>query len=188
MAPHTNMPVCNRACYMLLCLPYMPESQCGPWWKLIRKGSVGILHMCPHTAMYVSSYCYVCVLILLHVCPHTAMYVSSYCYVCVLIQLRICPHTTMYVPSYCNVCVLIQLCMCGHTTMYVPSYCNACVLIQIYMCPLPALCVSSCCHVCISCPHAAMCVLKPHHATHSARELVGQRVQLQYRSPARVIS
>jgi hypothetical protein len=60
------------------------------------------LCMCPHTAMYVSSYCYVCVLILLCMCPHTSMYVSSYCYVCVLILLYICPNTAIYVSSYCN--------------------------------------------------------------------------------------
>ncbi len=34
--------------------------------------------MCPHTTIYVSSYYYMCVLILLYVCPHTTMYVSSY--------------------------------------------------------------------------------------------------------------
>ena len=28
--------------------------------------------------IYVSSYCCICVLILLYMCPHTAMYVSSY--------------------------------------------------------------------------------------------------------------
>jgi hypothetical protein len=42
-------------------------------------------YMCPHPATYVSSYCYMCALILLHVCPHTATYVPSYCYMC--------PHT-----------------------------------------------------------------------------------------------
>jgi hypothetical protein len=36
-----------------------------------------LLHVCPHTAVYVSSYCYVCVLILLYMCPHTASCVSS---------------------------------------------------------------------------------------------------------------
>jgi hypothetical protein len=30
--------------------------------------------------IYVSSYCYICVLILLHMCPHTAAHVSPYCY------------------------------------------------------------------------------------------------------------
>ena len=27
--------------------------------------------MCPHTTMYVSSYCYICVLTVLCMCPHT---------------------------------------------------------------------------------------------------------------------
>ncbi len=51
-----------------------------------------LLNMCPHTAIYVSSYCYMCVRILLNMCPHTAIYVSSYCYMCVRILL--------YVSSY----------------------------------------------------------------------------------------
>jgi hypothetical protein len=38
-----------------------------------------LLHTCPHTSVYVSSYYYLCVLILLNMCPHTAIYVSSYC-------------------------------------------------------------------------------------------------------------
>ncbi len=48
--------------------------------------------MCPHTAIYVSSYNYVsayyytCVLILLYRRPHTAICVSSYHYTCVLIR------------------------------------------------------------------------------------------------------
>ena len=36
--------------------------------------------MCPHTTMYVSSF----------------YYVSSYCYICVLILLYMCPHTAIY--------------------------------------------------------------------------------------------
>ena len=69
--------------------------------------------MCPHTAISVYSYCYVCVLIcvliLLYVCPHTAIYVSSYCYICVLILLYMCPHPATYLSSYCYICVLILL-------------------------------------------------------------------------------
>ena len=59
--------------------------------------------------MYVSSYRYVCVLILLYMCPHPAIYLSSYCYISVLIPLYMCPHTAMamHVSSYCYVCVLI---------------------------------------------------------------------------------
>ena len=40
--------------------------------------------MCPHTAIYVSL---------------TAVYVSSYCYRCVLILLYMSPHTAMYANS-----------------------------------------------------------------------------------------
>ena len=32
---------------------------------------------------YVSSYCYICILILLYMCPHTTTFVSSYYYTCV---------------------------------------------------------------------------------------------------------
>jgi hypothetical protein len=42
--------------------------------------------ICEHNLLlYVSSYCYICVLMLLCMCPHTAMYVSSYFYICALI-------------------------------------------------------------------------------------------------------
>ena len=69
-------------------------------------------------SIYVSSYYYICALILLCMCPHTTTYVSSYYYICVLILL-LCPHTT--------ICVLILLYMFPHTTI--------CVLILLYMCP-----------------------------------------------------
>ena len=62
------------------------------------------VYMCPHTAIYVSSYCYTGVLILLYMCPHTAIYVSSYCYICFL---------------YCCICVLILLhIICPQSTLY----------------------------------------------------------------------
>jgi len=44
-------------------------------------------------------YCYVCVLILLCMCPHTAIYVSSHCYVCVFTQ--------QYIRVFILLCVLI---------------------------------------------------------------------------------
>jgi hypothetical protein len=47
-------------------------------------------NVCPHAAIYVSSNCYIRVLILLCMCPHTAIYVSSYCYICVLILVHAC--------------------------------------------------------------------------------------------------
>jgi hypothetical protein len=93
------------------------------------------------TAMYVSSYCYICVLILL-IC-----YMSSYCYVC--------PHTAMCLASsYCYICVLILLYMCPHTATSVSSYCYRCVLILLYMCT--AMHVSSNC--CVSCVLILQCV------------------------------
>ncbi len=46
----------------------------------------------PHTAIYVSSFCYIRVLILLYTCLYTAIHVSSYCYMC--------PYAAIYVSSY----------------------------------------------------------------------------------------
>ena len=43
-----------------------------------------LLYMCPHTDVYVSSYCYICVLILLYVLYYV-LDMCSYCYICVLI-------------------------------------------------------------------------------------------------------
>jgi hypothetical protein len=99
-------------------------------------GIGGVLYMCHHTTIYVSSYYYICVLILpkcvlillyvcLHttMCPHTAICVSSYycvptyyymcilTLICVLILLYMCPHILLYVSSYCHICVLILLCV-----------------------------------------------------------------------------
>jgi hypothetical protein len=73
--------------------------------------------MCPHTA--------VCVLILLYSCPHTAVFVSSYCCICFLILLYMCSHPAIYVSSYCCTCVLILL--------YVSSCCYICVFKLLYM-------------------------------------------------------
>jgi hypothetical protein len=72
-----------------------------------------LLYMCPHT-IYVSSYYYICVLILLYIYRlHTAVYVSSYSYissVCILVYM--CPHTTttIHVSSYYYICVRRQQC------------------------------------------------------------------------------
>jgi hypothetical protein len=101
--------------------------------------------MCPHTAINVSSYCYVC--------PHTAvcvlilLYMSSYCYVCVLILPYMCPHTAIYVSSYCNICVLIFLHQ--YTGMYVSSYSYAThvYVSLILLCYWLLTCFTSCRHV-----------------------------------------
>jgi hypothetical protein len=71
-----------------------------------------LLYMWPHTTIYVSSYCCVCVLILLYMCPHTT--------ICVLILLHMCPHTTIYVSSYSCICVRGQI---------YSRYCHVCVLV-----------------------------------------------------------
>ena len=39
----------------------------------------------PHTATHVSSYGYVCVLILCYLCVRILLHVSAYCYICVLL-------------------------------------------------------------------------------------------------------
>jgi hypothetical protein len=52
--------------------------------------------MRPHTAIYVSSYCCICVLILLYMCPHTAIK-------CVLILLHMrCSAPEMRASSTCT--------------------------------------------------------------------------------------
>jgi hypothetical protein len=48
-----------------------------------------LLHMCPYTAIYMSSYYYTCVLILLHMCPHTTLCVR-------ILEYIQRPHTTTY--------------------------------------------------------------------------------------------
>ncbi len=100
-----------------------PRLQCS--------GALMLLYMCPHTAIYVSSYCYICVLILLYMCPHTALYVSSCCSICVLLLLYMCPHTAIYVSSCCYICVLMLLYMCPHTALYVSAaaYWYGCICI-----------------------------------------------------------
>jgi len=126
-----------------------------------------VLYRCPHPATYVSSYFYICVLILLHMCPHTSTYVSSSCYICVLILLHMCPHTTLNVSSSCYMCVLISVIYASayyytcrhpatraHAAIYASAYYYICVLILLYMCPHPSICVASpaiyvsaCCYI-----------------------------------------
>ena len=87
----------------------------------------------PHTTTYVSSYCYICVLILLHMCAHTAIYVSSYYCTCVFMLLYMCLHTSRVMlrthgprtraSAYdTNTSSHILLYMCPHTTISVSSY------------------------------------------------------------------
>ncbi len=67
-------------------------------------------------------YVYVCMYVCnTYVC--TTTHVSSYYYICVLILLHMCSHSTTYVPSYYYTHVLILLQMCSHATTHVSSYC-----------------------------------------------------------------
>ena len=49
--------------------------------------------VCPETAIYMSSYCYISVLMLLYVCPDTVIYVTSYCYIS---SVLILPYVSAY--------------------------------------------------------------------------------------------
>jgi hypothetical protein len=49
--------------------------------------------MCPHAAMYVSSYCYICVLIQGAHSTLLKTYPTILLYICVLMLLYVCPHT-----------------------------------------------------------------------------------------------
>jgi hypothetical protein len=80
-------------------------------------------YTCVLILLYVSSYRFV--LIPLYVCPHagmcphTAIEVSSYRYICVRIQLHMCPRTAIYfliLHCLCELpCILILLYMCRQT-------------------------------------------------------------------------
>ena len=95
---------------------------------------------------------YIYVLILLYLCPHTAIYVSSYCYMCVFI-LPYTPIQTTICVSYaiCGRCSMLTrqsgrvdaLFMCPHTTLlysrcphtsihpHIPTYSYICVLVYL---------------------------------------------------------
>ena len=95
-------------------------------------------YVCLHMCAYCS-----CVLILVHMCPHTGTYVSSYWYICVcsvsLYASTTCPcsyyyscHTTIHMSSYWYICVLLLVYICPHTTIRVivlSSCYDTCVLI-----------------------------------------------------------
>jgi hypothetical protein len=78
------------------------------------------LYALAEQVLYISPNTTVCVLILLHMCPHTAIYVrmvpphvSSYYCMYILIYcpqlLYLCPHTTLHVSACYDVCVRILL-------------------------------------------------------------------------------
>ncbi len=91
MCPHTAI------LYILCICPHTAtvhaaRGPCGPFEVLL-------LHMCPHTAMYM--------------CPHTTVYAAkgprdpfeALLHKCLHTAMYICLHTTTYVSSYCYICV-----------------------------------------------------------------------------------
>ncbi len=97
-----------------------------------------LLCMCPHTPMYVSSYCYMCphtttrcVLILLYVCHHTALYLAlSYCCIADIstyIFIYIDIYTDIlgfsrYVSSFCSISSAIILLYFRYIYLYIYIY------------------------------------------------------------------
>jgi hypothetical protein len=103
---------------------------------------VRLRHLLAGTTIYVSSYYYICVLVLLCMCPHTTMCVL----ILVEIHARTCRSTSTTSPRrYYYMCVLILL--------YVSSY--------YYMCPLTTTFVSFLAGTSM-CPHTNMCPHIPH--------------------------
>ena len=97
-----------------------------------------LLNVSSYYYIYVSSYCYIRVLIL--------PYVSSYYYIRVLMLLYTCPHTLPYMcPHTTPLRVLILGVIARHKGvalnafslqgMYVSSYYYTFVLVLLYMCP-----------------------------------------------------
>ena len=117
-----------------------------------------LLYMCPHTAIRVSAYCYICVCILLYVCPHTAVYVSAYCYICVLILLYMCPPIAISV-SYRQQNIWLCGSWCG-----VLAYGHICVLILAY-CYISALQAEE--HLAVRCVVRGLCI-RLHTCPHTA--------------------
>jgi hypothetical protein len=81
--------------------------------------AVAVTGMCLHSPIFLSAYCYICVL-----CPHTAIYVSQYYYMLDIL----CPHTAIHVSHTTifsilkrdvAVCVLILLCFCPLILLYI---------------------------------------------------------------------
>ena len=112
--------------------------------------------MCPRTTiLHVSSYYYICVLVIQDMCPHTpTQHVQA-----PHLRLRhVCPRNAICVPSCYYVCVLVLLYMCPRTTTCVlillHNICEhpqtTCVLVLLYMCPRTTICVLPRTTTCVS--------------------------------------
>jgi hypothetical protein len=95
--------------------------------------------MCPRTALYVSSYCYICVIILdvssyRFICVLILLYMSSYRYICSS-YCFMCPPTAIYVSSYYYMCAPAATCDRDSCSLYASSYYFIYVLLPLYTCP-----------------------------------------------------
>jgi hypothetical protein len=77
MCPHTAYIVYVCCWYSAVCVCLVPRDP-PPHLHLYYCWLFTTAYVCPHTTKYVSSYLYICVLILLHTCPHATIYVSAY--------------------------------------------------------------------------------------------------------------
>ncbi len=83
--------------------------------QLHTREDIDSLHMCPYTALYLSSYFYMCSNTAIE-SSYCYIFFPSYCYICVLILL-ICALILLYVCPH-------TLFICPHTAIYVSSYCR----------------------------------------------------------------
>jgi hypothetical protein len=108
---HTAIHVCSY-CYICVLILLHLCSYCYICVLILLYTAIYMSSCCvmrgrEQTVRQIRPYTTKCVRILLYVCPHTAIYVSSYCYSCVLILLHMCLHLLCTA-----VCVLI-LCAAG---------------------------------------------------------------------------
>jgi hypothetical protein len=113
----------------------------------------------------------------LYICPHTAVYVSSCYYLCVLIPLYMCPYTTIYLAKAAADAAGAPVCPHASASVYLASaysYISS-GRIPVYMCPhagAPVYLASTYSsyissaliplHICphtTMCPHTTICVL-----------------------------
>jgi hypothetical protein len=124
--------------------------------RAVLKSPTNYLSVLIHTTICVSSYYYICALILLHVCPHTAnicvlilLSVSSYCFMCPHTIICVLILTLLFLLPLRNFIVvhstrLISLKKFNYyifkrtstiILLYVSSYYCASVRILLYLCP-----------------------------------------------------
>ena len=108
-------------------------------WANYIPSKASVSHTVSGTAIYASSYYYICVLILLYMCLQGLVALPLALWVPSPIRFRLDKGTSRRcLQVFCTVYVCIPLYMFPQTTLFVPSYYYICVLILLYMCPLNA--------------------------------------------------